>query len=78
VSRRCVMYSRVSGVKERMDICLSLSSIPLRIRFASLFLHCVMEWEKVGGSGRYDRESGIKWVACGNWVSGLARARERG
>jgi hypothetical protein len=74
VSRRCVMYSRVSGVKERMDICLSLSSIPLRIRFSSLFLHCVMEWEKVGGSGRYDRESGIKWVAWSNCGSGLARA----
>ena len=78
VSKRCVMYSRVSGLKERMDICLSSSSIPLRIRFASLFLHCVMEWEKVGGCGEYDRKGGIKWGACGNSGSGEARACERG
>lgn len=48
VSRRCVMYSRVSDVRERMDICLCPVSIPLRIHFSSLFLHCVMEWGKVG------------------------------
>jgi hypothetical protein len=48
VSRRCVMYSRVSDVRERMDICLCSSSIPLRIHFSFLSLHCVMEWGKVG------------------------------
>jgi len=66
------MYSRVRRVKERMDICLCSSSIPLRMGFSSLFLHCVIEWEKVGGSGQYDREGGIKWVACGNNGSGEA------
>jgi hypothetical protein len=70
VSGRCVMYSRVRRVKERMGICLSLSSIPLRIRFSSPFLHCVMEWEKVGGCGKYDRKGGIKWGACRNCGSG--------
>ena len=48
VSGRCVMYSRARGVKERMDICLCPVSIPLRIRFTFLSLHCVMEWGKVG------------------------------
>ena len=67
-----MVYSRVRRVKERMGICLCPVSIPLRIRFSSLFLHCVMEWEKVGESGRCDREGGIKWGACGNWVSGEA------
>jgi hypothetical protein len=43
-----------------MSISLSLSSIPPGTPLHFFFLECVMEWEKVGGSGRYDRKGGIK------------------
>ena len=47
VSGRCVVYSRVRRVKERMCICLRLLSIPPGTPLHFFFLECVMKWEKV-------------------------------